>query len=100
MKSKMNKLYLFLASVAAAGMMLCAPAARADQIANWQLALPGGPLNSGINNLSFNGASSIVNTLMPDNSFSFTDTGVFNICLLYTSPSPRDGLLSRMPSSA
>ena len=25
--------------------------------------------------------------------------GVFN-CLLYTSPSPRDGLLSRMPSSA
>ena len=24
----------------------------------------------------------------------------FDICLLYTSPSPRDGLLSRMPSSA
>ena len=24
----------------------------------------------------------------------------FQICLLYTSPSPRDGLLSRMPSSA
>ena len=23
-----------------------------------------------------------------------------NLCLLYTSPSPRDGLLSRMPSSA
>ena len=23
-----------------------------------------------------------------------------SICLLYTSPSPRDGLLSRMPSSA
>ena len=22
------------------------------------------------------------------------------VCLLYTSPSPRDGLLSRMPSSA
>ena len=28
-----------------------------------------------------------------------TVTG-FNTCLLYTSPSPRDGLLSRMPSSA
>ena len=27
------------------------------------------------------------------------DRGV-KICLLYTSPSPRDGLLSRMPSSA
>ena len=25
---------------------------------------------------------------------------IFKICLLYTSPSPRDGLLSRMPSSA
>ena len=25
---------------------------------------------------------------------------LFNSCLLYTSPSPRDGLLSRMPSSA
>ena len=24
----------------------------------------------------------------------------FPVCLLYTSPSPRDGLLSRMPSSA
>ena len=27
-------------------------------------------------------------------------TGKLYICLLYTSPSPRDGLLSRMPSSA
>ena len=26
--------------------------------------------------------------------------GRYNTCLLYTSPSPRDGLLSRMPSSA
>ena len=26
--------------------------------------------------------------------------GVLESCLLYTSPSPRDGLLSRMPSSA
>ena len=25
---------------------------------------------------------------------------ILNTCLLYTSPSPRDGLLSRMPSSA
>ena len=25
---------------------------------------------------------------------------VVGVCLLYTSPSPRDGLLSRMPSSA
>ena len=35
----------------------------------------------------------------------YPDTVIFviemnNSCLLYTSPSPRDGLLSRMPSSA
>ena len=31
----------------------------------------------------------------------FTNNGIWtNTCLLYTSPSPRDGLLSRMPSSA
>ena len=28
------------------------------------------------------------------------DEWMVNPCLLYTSPSPRDGLLSRMPSSA
>ena len=27
-------------------------------------------------------------------------SGPYEVCLLYTSPSPRDGLLSRMPSSA
>ena len=34
---------------------------------------------------------------------SITDNAiddVYKVCLLYTSPSPRDGLLSRMPSSA
>ena len=30
----------------------------------------------------------------------FLSLTIINICLLYTSPSPRDGLLSRMPSSA
>ena len=28
------------------------------------------------------------------------DAQLVKVCLLYTSPSPRDGLLSRMPSSA
>ena len=32
--------------------------------------------------------------------FFDTEQGDFHACLLYTSPSPRDGLLSRMPSSA
>ena len=31
---------------------------------------------------------------------SVADTTELRTCLLYTSPSPRDGLLSRMPSSA
>ena len=30
----------------------------------------------------------------------YVDTADSDTCLLYTSPSPRDGLLSRMPSSA
>ena len=34
-----------------------------------------------------------------DDEFDDDDTMDYN-CLLYTSPSPRDGLLSRMPSSA
>ena len=36
------------------------------------------------------------------NAIKFTQGGhvLVDICLLYTSPSPRDGLLSRMPSSA
>src|SRR5680860_1807486 len=34
--------------------------------------------------------------LLPDRFFG---VAIANVCLLYTSPSPRDGLLSRMPSS-
>ena len=36
-----------------------------------------------------------INALMMERDATHTQT-----CLLYTSPSPRDGLLSRMPSSA
>ena len=35
-----------------------------------------------------------------DNVATIYDVSTFAPCLLYTSPSPRDGLLSRMPSSA
>ena len=34
------------------------------------------------------------------NANAFTGPDGYKGCLLYTSPSPRDGLLSRMPSSA
>ena len=35
-----------------------------------------------------------------DSSFAEIQPYIFEICLLYTSPSPRDATLSRMPSSA
>ena len=35
-----------------------------------------------------------------EKDIKITITANANACLLYTSPSPRDGLLSRMPSSA
>ena len=35
-----------------------------------------------------------------DRVMNRTMPALYTICLLYTSPSPRDGLLSRMPSSA
>src|SRR5680860_703152 len=38
--------------------------------------------------------------LMMGNQVELWETLLGCICLLYTSPSPRDGLLSRMPSSA
>ena len=47
---------------------------------------------------------SLINALAEGDDQHLTD--LFNLlssiqtCLLYTSPSPRDGLLSRMPSSA
>ena len=34
------------------------------------------------------------------NLYHIKSDTIFKTCLLYTSPSPRDGLLSRMPSSA
>ena len=56
-------------------------------------------------NQSSYGRGSIINNLSIDNSmYGVTVYGsnpvLNNVCLLYTSPSPRDGLLSRMPSSA
>ena len=49
----------------------------------------------------------LITDVMTDGTFKFSTVGGFDerilqgkVCLLYTSPSPRDGLLSRMPSSA
>ena len=37
---------------------------------------------------------------LPGFDYATTGIALLTLCLLYTSPSPRDGLLSRMPSSA
>src|SRR5665647_20713 len=51
-------------------------------------------------NLTFNQPVGLVNSGDGTNRlFVIEQPGVIR-CLLYTSPSPRDGLLSRMPSSA
>ena len=53
----------------------------------------------------FGGGTSVVGGVEPesggfDRLVSLDLTAMREVCLLYTSPSPRDGLLSRMPSSA
>ena len=69
-----------------------------------------GGLNSTAGNLTafdLDGATMTLDINMIGNTNKFlgdinatTFTGLPKHCLLYTSPSPRDGLLSRMPSSA
>ena len=44
--------------------------------------------------------ASFVGNVRDDDSDDLIGSPTANTCLLYTSPSPRDGLLSRMPSSA
>ena len=45
-------------------------------------------------------AKSLIDKLKKDGMLNEKEMSEASICLLYTSPSPRDGLLSRMPSSA
>ncbi|WP_295991433.1 PEP-CTERM sorting domain-containing protein [Rugamonas sp.] len=53
--------------------------ASANEIDNFQLNLPGGPLDIGLSQLGFNGESYVNNSPTGDPSvFTFTDTGVFN----------------------
>ena len=48
----------------------------------------------------YNGIFKTITKELEDNNETFEVIDVYEDCLLYTSPSPRDGLLSRMPSSA
>ena len=51
-------------------------------------------------NTNFDGSDYGVFTDKPETLTNDFFVNLLDICLLYTSPSPRDGLLSRMPSSA
>ena len=64
-------------------------------------------INSNLNVCVLEKASEIGAHILSGNVFEtkaldelFPNWRELNTCLLYTSPSPRDGLLSRMPSSA
>ena len=49
---------------------------------------------------SSGGSNNLAGVMVSYNTLDKEDSDLFHTCLLYTSPSPRDGLLSRMPSSA
>ena len=51
-------------------------------------------------NLSIEEERKVARTFMGRIEWEMIVVGLGQCCLLYTSPSPRDGLLSRMPSSA
>ena len=51
-----------------------------------------------LNELGFDNLDDLISKTVPEKILLKEDLGIG--CLLYTSPSPRDGLLSRMPSSA
>ena len=60
-----------------------------------------GELNKAFANFKSNGISDLILDLRYNGGGSVQNcVELASICLLYTSPSPRDGLLSRMPSSA
>ena len=63
-----------------------------------QIAVTGGSDSAVSSGSSYNSSgTSIVGTY---GTLIVGADGTYSYCLLYTSPSPRDGLLSRMPSSA
>ena len=59
-----------------------------------------GPYRSKINAATMMAQSKTVHQAEIDAACEFIDFLRFNVCLLYTSPSPRDKRQSRMPSSA
>ena len=53
-----------------------------------------------ISNIATDATGVLTTTSSAVHNLIVNDRVLFNVCLLYTSPSPRDATLSRMPSSA
>ena len=62
--------------------------------------LQAAPLIPALFGLLFCAGWMIVATVLVQHALPRVVESIPRVCLLYTSPSPRDGLLSRMPSSA
>ena len=58
------------------------------------------PYNKKNRKLATSGGNGGIGKVKTPRAHGFVPSRGFSHCLLYTSPSPRDGLLSRMPSSA
>ena len=54
----------------------------------------------GKNKEFFTKVGKILSIILPSESNTSSSNENYDVCLLYTSPSPRDATLSRMPSSA
>ena len=83
----------------AAGITIYAPAIILSVVLNWDLRITALVVGSLVILYTLVGGTRAVNMTQKLQMFIIF-SGMFLACLLYTSPSPRDGLLSRMPSSA
>ena len=70
-----------------------------DSTFQYSLSTPYDVSTASYDSVSFNHTAQVSNANCYDLFFKTDGTQMY-VCLLYTSPSPRDGLLSRMPSSA
>ena len=71
-----------------------------DFIVNEQNAIPANVGYSGYKKTICSSVNQVICHGIPSEKKILKDGDILNICLLYTSPSPRDATLSRMPSSA
>src|SRR5664279_6032500 len=99
MKPPATLLRILLLGGVALGVARPAPAPTADLIiAQARAYLGGDAALSAVNSIHFSGV--VETDKVTPAGLKTEKVGIDIICLLYTSPSPRDGLLSRMPSSA